>query len=474
MRNARFWCVAAVCLVLAAASVPVILSGSMAGRAAFDQLNFHEPAIRIFAHDWPNLDLRNYLSATTPGYHILLAAVCGFISQSQSVLQLAGLSFSLAFAAVLVRWLSRTAMPVYAAACTLGVFSSMYVFFPAVWLLPDNAGWFWVVLVLILAFDSRSGPSRLVWMSLALAGAVMSRQIHLWSAGIALAAAWIGDPARTDHLAWSVRSVRASLLGDLSGSVSRATMMLLAAVPAVGIVFVFWRLWGGLTPPLFQFQYRQSGLVASINWAAPAFVLSLVGLYSAFFVLSLWPVFVEAWSRARATLIASAITGLALGVVPATIPDVDAGRVSGLWSIAARVPSVFSHANPLIVLLSTAGAVALTCWLRRLSIRDGMLVLTTLGAFTAAFAASFLLWQRYAEPIVLVLISVMACRSTPVRSAASIRPRDWVGPVALFIAQAVLTTTVMLKGEPQRQLSPYELMQMFPAAPDSLTPRIVP
>src|ERR1043166_5525589 len=53
----------------------LILTGWDRGRGWYDQHYYHEPTIRAFANQWPHFDLGNYWSATTPGYHLALAAV---------------------------------------------------------------------------------------------------------------------------------------------------------------------------------------------------------------------------------------------------------------------------------------------------------------------------------------------------------------------------------------------------------------
>lgn len=62
---------------------------------AWDQVNYHEKVIRTFIDQWPAPDLSNYLSATTPLYHLLLASVGKLISVSPAALQFTGMLFSL-------------------------------------------------------------------------------------------------------------------------------------------------------------------------------------------------------------------------------------------------------------------------------------------------------------------------------------------------------------------------------------------
>ena len=76
--------------LLLSAAIPLWLSGAMPTRVAGDQNQYHLPAIRTFAADWPAVDVRDYASATTPGYHLALAAVARYVDDHALTLQLAG------------------------------------------------------------------------------------------------------------------------------------------------------------------------------------------------------------------------------------------------------------------------------------------------------------------------------------------------------------------------------------------------
>src|SRR5947208_1657978 len=58
------------------------------GRASCDQYDFHLKAILKFADELPRPDLHDYLSATTPGYHLVMAAVARAISREPLMLQI--------------------------------------------------------------------------------------------------------------------------------------------------------------------------------------------------------------------------------------------------------------------------------------------------------------------------------------------------------------------------------------------------
>src|SRR5205085_160310 len=82
------------------AAVPLTLTSWHKGRAWYDQRYYHEATIRAFARQWPYFDFRDYWSATTPGYHLAMAAVARFITESRTGLQLAGMAFTVGLLAL--------------------------------------------------------------------------------------------------------------------------------------------------------------------------------------------------------------------------------------------------------------------------------------------------------------------------------------------------------------------------------------
>lgn len=444
--------------VVAAAALPQILSGSLRGRPAMDQLNFHEPTVRIFAHDWPSLDLGSYLSATTPLYHVAVAAVCRFVGDQRWVLQAAGLVFSLVLAGVLAWACARRARPGLAAACVAAAFASHYTFFPAVWLLPDNLGWLLVLGVLLLALRERVDAWTYAGGGVLLVLLVLTRQVHLWAAGPLAAAAWMGGSGQ---------------VGAPTRRIGRASLMLLACVPAITVVAAFARLWHGLTPPLFQHEYRAGAQVLSrVNPAAPAYILAQLGLYGAFFLPALAAPLIRLWQRRRGTLLGVGAIALLLAAIPATTRDPGAGRWQGLWDWSAKLPVVAGHTSVLIAGLAVLGGVVLAGCCERLGRRNAVILVVALGGFAAAQAAAFQLWQRYHVPLMLMTLALVACRDDEGSRGEERRLWRWaavLGPVVLALAMGAMTARMCLKDPPQQRWSEADLLRAL--YPDGGGPR---
>ncbi|VAX41557.1 hypothetical protein MNBD_PLANCTO03-893, partial [hydrothermal vent metagenome] len=398
--------VAAACAVvlvvyLLIASI-LIGSGSTRGRGAWDDVKYHEPTIRTFAEQWPALDLTDYLSATTPGYHIVLAAAAVWIDDSRLFLQVVGASFTIALYLVVTIWCARRLGAARAAACVLPMVGSMYVLFPGVWLLPDNAGWLGVVLILMLALRPRWDVRAFLAGSIVLAALVMTRQVHLWAAALLCAGAWLGRFGTGEQI-----------LDQFSRRLGRSATAVLAAVPAMAIVAWFALTWGGLTPPTFQ------GKVQKMNFAVPAFLLVQIAVLTPWFAGYLAEAASEAWRSARGWILGAAVLGLIVAAVPQTTYSTDLGRYSGYWNIVRSLPVLGGHTSILVLFLAPLGAMSLVVWCVALPRRERWVMAAGLGAFAAAQIMNANCWQRYHEPYLLIC---MALGAAMLGSAAQRRP----------------------------------------------------
>jgi GDPmannose 4,6-dehydratase len=344
------------------------------GRAASDQFSYHEPSIRKIAADLPSPDLADYWSATTPGYHLLLSLPVRALDPPREALMLAAAGFTAGLYLLLSTWLARRVGPGRALWLTLPLLTSVYTLFPAVWLLPDNAGWLLVTALYLLALRPRFDRTTLLTGGTCLLALVWVRQSHLWAAAPLLAAAWLGttnhptgpaahaqalpDDPPAKPLAQIATLFQTRLWGKNSVA-SRLALTALAILPAALTVAWFARLWGGLTPPRFQDQYGDAS--GGIEPATPAFFLSVTGLFIPFMWGYVWPGF-RRLCKTPALPITIALAALALALIPETFPA-SPGRRSGIWHLAAAAPILFNHTSLLIALLTPLGALGLASML---------------------------------------------------------------------------------------------------------------
>lgn len=380
------------------------------GRAACDQYEYHLKAILKFAGELPHPDLHNYLSATTPGYHLLMATVARLLSQNAIVLQAVASLITVGLLVLLARMMARAGEErgrswIELATLALPVIASPYVFTSGVWLLPDNAGWLLALTVVMTSVRLRQTSGTLMFGGLALAVLVLVRQSHAWAAAPLLLAGWMS----------STRTSDAGLAGALQQPARRISMTLVAmfvCVPAVVILAAFVRMWHGLTPPSFHVQHIvKDGSI--INWATVPFILSLIGLFSLFFLGWVWTGVARVWRESRFTLALAAIVAIAWATVPETT-FLREPRSGGLWGIVEKMDSagctIAHHTSPLILLLAPLGAVMLAGWLAIIDDKRRWIVAAAVAAFIAAQSANANCWQRYHEPFLLMLFALLAAR----------------------------------------------------------------
>ncbi|MBL0871027.1 MAG: hypothetical protein IBJ18_10675 [Phycisphaerales bacterium] len=488
------WAFAMAWLVLAGLILLSDSSGSAfnVGRAKFDQDVFHLKVITKFAQELPTPGLRDYLSATTPGYHLVLAAVKRLFGAPELALRLFAALCTAGLVGVLV-WVSakaanhhqqRSAGWWWALTPALPVLCSSYVVQSGMYLLPDNAAWLMVALVMLLSLnlartasvDEVCRPRRLdrwiVPSALLLMALVFTRQIHIWAAAVVWVGALVACAKLDQTPPWSASSVARTIehaRALLRALTNRAVICaVLATAPAFAIVGGFVFLWGGLTPPTFRASTNPgaiSGAVdaTTVTGTSPAtavLVLALVGLFGLFFAgywlassLSQSPGTKDRNEALIATIKAGGLGGFIAGVLSAipTTTWLSPSRKGALWEITRkfegdstlagiRLPRlvVADHVNLVMWLLAVVGGVVLgICW-RAADARARWVLAAGLIAFTAANCAQALSWQRYLEPMVL-LWWVLMIASLRWDAPARLWRWAWVGPVLLAGLLATVT-----------------------------------
>jgi hypothetical protein len=131
-----------------------------------------------------------------------------------------------------------------------------------------------------------------------------------------------------------------------------------------------------------------------------------------------------------------------------------------LWNIAQRLPSV-GHVSVFMVALACCGLLLLLGLLRDASRESRWVLGLSLLGFACAFAASNELWQRYVEPLVLIVLVLAAAEawghraSTTEPRLASEKPPSrlsqlllasrWPGVAALALAMVALSVALTLR-----------------------------
>lgn len=433
--RAAGWVASALFLLLA---LPIILTGFNEGRASRDARFYHEPVIREFAPQLPAPDLTDYASATTPLYHLVLALPVRMGLDSTTALRLLSAAISVPLFYLLAsslarRWPSPRAT-LMGVALTLPLIASNYSLFPGVFVLPDNLAWLMVLVLLLRAQAGCLSLASCAVSGVLLALLVATRQIHLWVAGPLVVAAFLsGDP-----------QVIKPLWQGLRERLGPTLVMTLWVIPAVLIVAYFYVLWNGLTPPRFQVTTQ------SFSPSLPAFVLLEIAILSLFFSPWLWPVW-KSLSRAtrwKLVLVGGAV-GLALAAGPETTWSFADGRASGWWNLVRKLPVIGGHSSIVVLLGAPAGAICLGVWGAGVSRRDRVILGVSLLAFAAAQTASANVWQRYHEPMLLMLMAIAATGvSARLQHPSPLGDRARLAaPLALALLLALITAKALVEGD---------------------------
>jgi hypothetical protein len=453
-RNRRFPALVALALMLAylIPATGLILSRfdergvSIRG---YDERRHHHPTIERFSEGLPTPDLSNYPAAMTPGYHLSIAVVHRLISKDLMVLRLAGSAYTAAliglFGWLLCRSGLRTGLRAWeAGVLALPVITSVYVFPGGVWLVPDNAGWLFVLLVLALALTRPPSLKYQLIGAAVLVLTVIYRQPHIWAAGLMWLGAWLGDPDRS-----GTRPPASTLDGGmlpcqrdpLGRKVVRTLRAIALTIPALLVLGWFVWLWDGFVPPLHQpggggddgaTMYEQT-----FNPTALGFAAMIFGVANLFFAGYLLPRWISSPVPKPTRLILLGLgagVGLLLGVLPESSPTIGVSleRASGFWNLIARGP-IWLDRSPIFAAAALLGGVAGGMWMAVLPPRQRWLLMGAVVGIALSCATIPMTWQRYSEPLitmVLALNAAIAQRPTGLRGAWRLLDHTaWIGPL---------------------------------------------
>lgn len=440
LRDRRPWRVAAIlALCFTLAGTALIVWGRMPSRVAYDQKLYHAEAIAQFVREWPRFDFWHYLSATTPGYHVLMAGVEKIAGPSVFVKQAVAVGITAALL-VLLGWLTGRRAGWLFALLACGAFAgSRYVVDAGVWLLPDNLGWLGVLSVLVIALRRKVDAGWLLAGAAIVLLLVFARQIHLWTAGLLWAAAWLKDDQT--HEAAALRTWREVLWWNWKAQVGRTAIAVAATIPAFVLIALFDRYWDGLVPPVFQGWYK------GVNPSGAVLALATFGMYGVFFAPVWWPGIVRMWRDHRAWLLGFMLAGAVYLVAVPTNFEYEAGRRSGLWNLAGRLPQIGGHSSVLMIGLGLMGCLSLCGLMRGLWARERMICIAAVAGFIAANMFNSDLFQRYVDPFVLMMLAVVGCTVAGTHEAMGRNGRlRVIGTASLCLGLTLMTVAGVVRG----------------------------
>lgn len=365
-------------------ALPLILLDYNAGRAFGDQNFGHLPAIKFFIEQ---LDFSDYPSATTPGYHVLIAIFAKVFTQNVIFLKLISSIITAVFIGLFAGLLYEKAGRLKTIVLLLPMIFSLYIFPDGVWLVPDNLAWLTVGIIFILTATYSLNTEYFVCTGIVLLMAVAVRQPNIWLASVPWAAALSYMLFHNNQ-----KEKKIVYIG----------MSLLITMPALLLLFYFYHTWGGLVPPSLQVRHERS-----MSYCVPAFFLSIFLIYSIFYTPTLIHALKKnATHRAYHFIATGSCIGFLIAVIPATDYNYDAGRFSGFWNFVQLAPTI-GHTSILLLITSSLGGAVFCSWLLLLKKEFRLTIFLSSLGFVSALIPNALVLERYFSGFVFILIFIM-------------------------------------------------------------------
>jgi hypothetical protein len=393
-----WWAIAIAVILLLGVVIPNILSGNNRGRGYSDQVNYHARMIATFAEQWPSPDISDYPGVMTPLYHLMLAGVVHVFDAGVRALQLLASVFGPLTLIVTGCMAARTGRGLLTLTLLLPIAACMYIWDSSIWLLPDNMAWMLVAAILGMFLLAKPSAGTAMYVRLGVAGVLLAiliatRQSNIWLASLA----WVYAFTQPDPDDQTLPAA----LGDAQRRVIPVLIAVLTTLPAFLVLAWFYKTWGGrFQPPMWDAWYARKW-----NPSAGAFVLALTGLLSLFFAGFWGPMFVRLL-RTRTSWMILAFLGAGLvAMIGRSDYDVSMGRYGAIWNIADKFPSVGGRSLFMVGLSAIAGPI-IAAWAMSLGFRARWIFVTTLAAFGATQFKNPWLYERYVDPLLLILFAM--------------------------------------------------------------------
>lgn len=395
-------------LLIAFAGVAVVLGGhvGMDNWARNDADDFHLHQVAWFRENGLAL-IYPSTSATTPGFHWLLAGVAELTGAPEPLARtdlvaraVPGLLTGVVLALLYAAMRALGAAPGRSALLIMPFFASSYVWASAVFPVTESLAQ--VGLALMALSLARPAPA----------------------AGLFGAGALIATAARQTFWPATAALPFALLLAAPKQALSTVNIarIFTAAAPATAFLAVFVVLWGGLSPPEFA-HHRASGLINATPLVHAVMILGVFGI--PFLRLS------DFADRPRVALEIAACAAVALAiwlVLPLTPGGEADGRFfSVVWTLAEHSPHIAGRPLTALGLLFGGAFMLAVAWRRARTQGAIPGELLLYACIALAQAGQALSWQRYVEPAALLFLAM---------SLARVKGRAPVGDAVLGLAFA--------------------------------------
>jgi len=376
---------------------------------SIDEPKFHYPTILQFAHQLPLPDVRDYNSATTPLFHILLAIASKITGEDITHLRMVNLLITYITVLMFFKVISDHFRLSFLKAFlfTLLFTFSPYFFREAFVLLTDNLPVLWLIIFLhfYLKHKLTGNIKPFLWSLFLLMLLCLTRQTYLY--------VWLA-------------LVMDILIGGTSLKTKGANIAL--SIIAIAPTLLLFYTWHGLTPPSFIKVHTKNSL---LNVKPIMYCLSVIGFYGLFIPGS--NIYADFFKAHKIKLIAFAVLScLVIYFFPLTKTKEDFGF---LWYMAVEVP-MLKGTSLLFYFLSAAGVIVLGAMWQKEGTSFFMLFIVGL---LLSEVPNKLIFQRYYDSSILVFLILLSAKYHVSNKIDNYRISALI---AFFIAYFVVYTIV--------------------------------
>ncbi len=390
--------------------------------AKSDEVRYHLPAIESFLVNGPSINIssesttlkadllslvvglskdpsQNFAS-TTSLYHVLTGEIVFLLSDRDAALIVSALLIVPMYL-FLAWWLMHLGKEWSAALLGLPFFFSYLILHRTFAFVPDNLGWFLVMLVIYASLEPLSIRAKLVIGTLGLFLLVATRQLHIWMvAPLAASILWnrMNECGYCEKITWTILVSR--LRSDFA---KKFIYLLLVGLTAIlSLYFVLW-LWGGGSVSEEIVSLNRGGNPSSI-----VVILSLFGIHSLFYIGFLLPTINYVLKEEKHWFYLFCSLGFISALVPQTTFDQSKGRWTGIWNIVNAFPVFGERTSILLVVTGSLGAAIAYIWFRALEPFWAWVTSILFLSFLVIHLVPVNAWQRYYDPLILMLLAVCA------------------------------------------------------------------
>lgn len=365
-------------------NIVIAFNSNMQYFDAKDEMYCHYKVIEQFYNQFPNFYLKDYLSTTTPLYHIIMAIICMIFSLSKYVVRVSGVILSTIGLYITYRYLQAKNNNFIKNCFIITCMSvSLYIIGPATRASTDNLAFFFVIIALFLLdndIQTEQKNRNIILGVIFSIASILTRQFYVWIAGVIFLR--IFDPKvekRSKHLYFW-------------GSIISAMSLL-----------PFLLLWRGLTTPTYQDRYTSGSLM---NLDVITFIICLLGFFTLLFRFTNYKEYISFLQIKKNRSLAIILAGIAiLYLIVNPLEIINDPTIQGGWllSVASKFPSL-AGTSILVWGLFILGFGELYRLIMISISNKQFVIISAFVLWALCNSFSSILYQKYYEPFVLFFV----------------------------------------------------------------------